>query len=60
MEGAIVLHSGTSMVVLLCFWMFHPGLTLDGFEDVMDRELQRDEAFIHSIGSEWALLRVRE
>ena len=33
---------------------------MDGFEDILDRELQRGEAVIHPVGSEWALLGVRE
>ena len=38
-------------------------MTFDGFEDVLDREFSgwlRGEAIVHSVGSEWALLRVRE
>ena len=37
-----------------------PRFTLDGFEDVLDREIQRSEIVVHPISSEWALLRVRE
>jgi len=37
--------------------MLHSGLTLDGFEDILNQELQRGEAVIHPTGSEWALLR---
>ena len=44
MKGAVVLRSGTSRVVLLCFRMLQPGLTLDVFKDILDRELQRGEA----------------
>ena len=36
-EEVIVLHSGTSRVVLPCFWALH--LTLDGLEDVLDWEI---------------------
>ena len=60
MEGAVVLRSGTSRIVWLCFRTLHSGLTFDGFKDIMDRELQRSEAVIHAVGSKWALLRVRE
>jgi len=58
--GAVFLRFETSRVVLLYFWTFHPGLTLDGFEDVLDREVQWGEAAIHLVSSDWALLRVRE
>ena len=60
MERVVVLLSEMSGVMLLCFRMLHLGLTLDGFKDVLDRELQRGEAVIHPVGSEWALLRVQE
>ena len=60
MEGAVVLRSGTSMILWLYFRKLHQGLTLDDFEDVLDQELQQGEAVIHSVGLEWALLRVRE
>ena len=60
MEGAIVLHSGTSKVVWFFSWTLYPDLTFDGFEDVMVRELQRSEAVVHPVGFEWALLRVQE
>jgi len=46
--------------MLLRFQTLHPGLTLDGFEDVLDRGLQRGEAVIYSVRSEWILLTVRE
>jgi len=39
MKGAVVFRSGASKVVLLCFWTLIPGLTLDGFKDVLDWEL---------------------
>jgi len=60
MERAVVLRFGTGSILLLRFQTLHPGLTLDGFEDVLNRELQRSEAVIHSVSSKWALLRVLE
>jgi len=59
MEGVVVFCFGTSKIVWLCFQKLHPGLNLDGFEDVLDRALQRSETIIHLVGSEWTLLRVR-
>jgi len=38
-------------IMWLRFWMSHPGLTLDSFEDVLDRELQRSEAVVHLASS---------
>ena len=35
-EGTIVSRSGTSMVVYFCLRMLHTGLTLDGFEEVLN------------------------
>ena len=35
-------------------------MTFDGFEDILNRELQWDEDIVHLVGSEWALLRMRE
>ena len=46
--------------MLLRFRMLHPGLTLDDFGDVLDRELQLGESIIHSVSSEWVLLSVLE
>ena len=60
MEGAVDLRSGTSMVMWFFFWMLNSGLTFDGFEDVLNRELQQGEVVVYSVGLEWALLRVRE
>ena len=37
MEKAIVL-SGMGRIMLFQFQILHPGLNLDGFEDVLDRE----------------------
>ena len=37
----------------------HPGLTLDGLEDVLNREHQRDEAVGYVVGSGLVLLKVR-
>ena len=37
-----------------------PGLALDGFEDVLDRELEWCEAVVYPVSSEWILLVVRE
>jgi len=48
------------MIVLLWIQMLHAGLNLNDFEVVLDREFQRGEAVIHSISSEWALLRSRD
>ena len=39
---------------------FHPGLTLDGFKNVLNRELQRSKAAVHPVSSEWTLLVVRK
>jgi len=46
MERTIVLRSGTGMIMLLRFRTLHSVLTLDDFENVMYRELQRGEAII--------------
>ena len=59
MEGAIVLRFRTSKVVCFCFRTLPPGLTFDDIEDILDRKLQQGEA-VNPVGSEWALLRVRE
>jgi len=59
-EGTGVLRSGTSMVVWFYFRMLYPGLSFDGFEDVMNWEFQQGDAVVHPIGSKLALLRVRE
>jgi len=40
-KGAVVFRSGTSRVVLFCCWTLHPGLTLDGFEDVLIESFSR-------------------
>jgi len=56
LEGVVVFRSGMSTIVWLCFRTLHPGLALDSFEDVLDRELQRSEAVIHPTSSEWTLL----
>jgi len=37
MERVVVLRSRTGRIMLLRFQTLHPGLTLDGFEDVLDR-----------------------
>ena len=60
MKGIIVSHSGTSKVVCFCLRMLRPELNFDGFKDVLDRELQLDEAIGCLIGLELALLRVQE
>ena len=60
MERAVVLRSRTERIMLLWFLMLHPWLTLDGFKDVPEWELQEGEAVIHSVSSEWTLLRVRK
>ena len=52
-EGAVVIRSETSRVVLLWFRALYPGLTLEGFKDILDRELQRGEVAIHPVGSKW-------
>ena len=59
-ERAVIFRSETGRIMLLWFQTLHPVLTLDGFEDVLNQELQRDEAVIHSVISEWALLRAWE
>ena len=56
----VVLRSGTGRTMLLRFQMLHPGLTLESFEEILDRELQRSEVVIHSVNSKWILLRVQE
>ena len=38
--------------MLLRFRTLRPGLTLDGFKDVLDQELQRGEVVIHSVSSD--------
>ena len=40
MKIAIVLRSGIRRIILLQFQMLNPELTLDGFEDILDWELQ--------------------
>ena len=47
-------------IMWLRFCTRHPGLTLDGFEHVVDWEFQLDKVVIHLVSSEWALLRVWE
>jgi len=59
MEGTIVSRSRTSKVMCFCLRVLHPKLTFDGFEDVLDRELQRGKVG-YSVGSELTLLTVRE
>ena len=39
MERVVVLRSRTGRIMLLRFQTLQPGLILDGFEDVLDREL---------------------
>ena len=46
-------------VVRLGLRTTHPWLTLDGLENVLDRELQRSEAVRNLIGSRLVLLRVQ-
>jgi len=46
-------------VVHLGIQMTHPGLILDGHEDVLDWELQRGEAVRYLVGSGFILLRVQ-
>ena len=57
MKGAVVFRSGIGMAVWLRFRTLHPGFTLDGFEDILNRELQQSEIVIHPVGSKWALLK---
>ena len=52
MIEAVAFHSRASRVVWPCFQTLHSELTFDGFEDILDRELQRGEAVIHLVGSE--------
>jgi len=40
--------------------MLHSGLTLDGFEDILDQEIQWSEAVVRPISLEWTLLVVGE
>ena len=51
MDKAVILRSRMERIMLLRFQMLHLGLTLDGFKDVLDRELQRGEAVIYSASS---------
>ena len=51
-EEAIVFHSEMSRIV----WLH----ALDGFEDVLDLELQRSEVIVYPVSSEWTLLVVWE
>jgi len=60
MEGPTLRSSMSLAIVCSYLRTLYPKLTLDGFEDVLNRELQRGEAVIHPVGSEWALLRVRD
>jgi len=60
MEEIVVSCSETSRVMCFCLRTFHPGLTLNGFEDVLDQVLQWVEVVGHLIGLGLALLRVRE
>ena len=57
-EGTIVSRSWMSRVVYFWPQMLYPGLSLDGFEDVLDWELQQGEAVGYLVGSGLALLRV--
>ena len=58
MKRTIFSHSGMSRVICFCLWMLHPGLSLGGFEDVLDWKLQRGKAVGYLIGLGLALLRV--
>ena len=55
MERVLILCSGTTMIVLLWLRTLHPRLIFNGFEDVLDRELQWGEVVIHSISSEYSV-----
>ena len=58
MEGTIIVHSRTKKIMLFWFRTLHPTL-IDGFEDILDKELHQDEVFIYLIS--WSrLLRVRK
>ena len=59
-ERTIVSRSGMSRVVYFCLRTLYPGLSLDGFEDVLDLELQQGEAVGYLIRLWLALLRQRE
>ena len=59
-DAIIVSRFGPSRVTHVCLRTLHPGLTFDGFEDVLDRELQRGEAIRYLVRSGLALPRVRE
>jgi len=60
MEGTIVSRFGASRVMRVCLQTLHPELTFDGFEDVLDRKLQRGEVVRYLVSSGLALLRVQE
>jgi len=56
MEGAVVFRFEMSRIMRLRFRTLHLGLTFDGFEDVMDWEIQWSESIIDPVSSEWTLL----
>jgi len=58
-KRAVILRSETRGIMCLRCRTPHPGLILDGFEDVLNRELQQSEAVVHPLSSECALLRVQ-
>ena len=60
MEGTVVSCFMASRVIHVCIQTLHPGLIFDGFEDVLDQELQRGEAVRYLVSSGLALLRVWE
>ena len=58
--GIVVSRFEESRVAGVCLWTFQPGLTFDGFEDVLNRELQRGETVRYLVSSGLTLLRMRE
>jgi len=57
-EGIVVSCFGASRVACVCLRTLHPMFTFDGFEDVLDRELQHGEAVRYLVNSGLALLSV--
>jgi len=50
-ERTIVSHFGANSIIRVCLWTLHPGLTFDGFEDVLDQEPQQVEAVRYLVSS---------
>ena len=58
-KWTVIFGFETNRVMYLGLQTTHTGLTLDGLEDVLDQELQRDEVVGYLVGSRLVLLRVR-